>query len=458
MGPLHPHRRQRPLLAALVAALTGAILLGAPAPAALAADPAPTLQPGRAAAEREGRVAARQAPTTAERTTKVRGSIKAADKGVKYRVRWFTKDWTYIDERKVTGGIYSLSLRPGTYYLQFVDLRPAYNVAKYAPTDIKVKVGNRSVQKNVRMKRGAAITGTVRAGGKVAGGAEVVAANAAEQSYRVTANKRGQFALGGLPAGSYSLFTYDRKKQYVGRSTYLAGMRLGQVRNTPITLGTRAGRLLVDLRTTDGTVKEKVFVTAVSKATGQFWTVKARGGEAIFAGLFPGKYRMVAPGVGSYLPQDGAIKGARVKSGKDDLASSFTWTKRGATITGAVIDEEHPDAPMEDVQVLAYAASGGLLGSATTDADGLFTITGAITTQPDVTVKIQPGGNNPPYLQGTFYCKYGTASLPGVSVRTGEDTVVGILALPQLPTAQQDNRSNCGPDATAPRAVPRSPR
>ena len=451
MAPLQRPHPQRPLLVAVVAALVVPLLLGAGAAPAVAADPAPTLQPGVAAQERQARQEARQSPTTAERTTKVRGSIKAADKGVKYRVRWFTKDWTYIDERKVTGGIYSLSLQPGTYYLQFVDLRPAYNVTKYAPTDIKVKVGDTSVQKNVRMKRGAAITGTVRAGGRVAGGAEVVAANAAEQSYRVTANKRGQFALGGLPAGSYSVFTYDRKKAYVGRSTYLAGMKLGQVRNTPITLGTRAGRLLVDLRTKDGKVKEKVFVTAVSKATGQFWTVKARGGEAIFSGLFPGKYRMVAPGVGSFLPQSGAIKGAMVRSGKDDLASTFTWTKRGATISGAVVDEEHPDAPMEDVEVLAFDQSGARLGSATTGADGLFTITGAITTQQGVTVKIQPGGTNPPYLQGTYYCKYGTASQGGVSVRTGEDTVLGILALPQLPTAQQDNRSNCGPDATAPR-------
>ena len=450
MGHHLPRRPQRPLVAALVAAVTAALLLAPAAPAA--AEPTPTLQPGQATAEREARAAARQAPATAERTTKVRGSIKAADKGVKYRVRWFTKDWTYLGERKVTGGIYSLSLQPGTYYLQFVDLRPAYNVRKYAPTDIRVKVANKPVQKNVRMKRGAAITGTVRAGGKVAGGAEVVAANASEQSYRVKADKRGRFALGGLPAGSYSLFTYDRKKQYVGRSTYLSRMGLGQVRNTAITLGTRAGRLLVDLSTLDGRVKQKVFVTAVSKATGQFWTVKARGGEAIFSGLFPGGYRMVAPGVGRYLPQSGVIKGAKVKSGKDDLASSFTWTKRGATITGAVVDQEHPDAGMEDVLVQAFSAAGALLGSATTDDEGIFTVTGPITSQEGITVKIQPGGANPPYLQGTFYCKYAAAETDGVRVRTGEDTVVGILELPQLPTSQQDNKSNCGPDATAPRA------
>ena len=434
--PRHPQRR---LLAALVAVAATALLL-APA-TAVSAEPPPTLQPGQATAAREARAAARQVPPTAERTTKVRGSIRAADKGVKYRVRWFTKDWTYIDERRVSGGIYSLSLQPGTYYLQFVDLRPAYNVRKYAPTDIRVKVATRPVQKNVRMKRGAAITGTVRAGGKVAGGAEVVAANASEQSYRVKADRRGRFALGGLPAGSYSVFTYDRRKQYVGRSTYLAEMGLGQVRNTAITLTTRAGRLLVDLGTLDGRVRQKVFVTAVSKATGQFWTVKARGGEAIFSGLFPGGYRMVAPGVDGFLPQDGAIKGARVRSGRDDLASSFTWTKRGATILGWVVDEENPDELLENVDVRAYSGAGTLLGEDVTDNHGEFEITGSIDTQEGVRVVIEPHGNQP-YLHSTYYCKFEQLTTPAFSVTAGRSTVLD-LALPQQPNSEQDTK-DCG--------------
>lgn len=403
MGPVHRRHRQPALLAALVALLSGALLLGAPATGTAAADPAPTLQPGQVQEQRSARQA------TAERTTKVRGSIRASDRGVKYRVRWFTKDWAYLGQRKVNGGIYSLGLQPGTYYLQFVDLRPAWDVSKYAPTDLKVKVGSRPVRKDVRMQRGAAVTGTVRAGGKVAAGAEVVAADAAERSYRVKADKRGRFALGGLPAGSYSLFTYDRRKQHVARSTYVADLAAGQVRDTAITLGTRAGRLLVDLRTADGKVQDAVFVTAVSKASGQFWTVRARRGEAIFAGLFPGRYRLVAPGADGFLPQTGAIKGALVRSGRDDLTSSFTWTKRGARVLGSVVDAEHPDAPLEDVDVRAFAADGRLLGAATTDTDGLFSLTGSIDTQDDVTVVIQPGGTNPPYLkQGNLYCKYAT--------------------------------------------------
>lgn len=389
-------------------------------------------------------------------------SAHAAEKGrvvgevlvpgnVKLKVRWFDKNWNFLGSRKVNGSIYSLRLAPGTYYLQFTDERPAYNVDKYAPTDVRVKVkAGKKVQKNVRMKRGAAITGTIRAGGRPLGGAKVVAANANEQSFSTKANDKGQFAIGGLPDGSYSVFTYDRKKTWVDKSTFVQGLRSSQKRHVGIVLRKKAGKLLVDLRAGGQRVKETVFVTAISKASGQFWTVKAKRGEASFKGLYPGKYRMVAPGVGNYLPQDGAIKGANVKAGRADLASTFTWKKRGASISGFVLDEVYPDTVLEDVQVLAFAKDGRLLGSTSTSGDGSFTLGGPITTQGGITLKIQPGGSNPPYLTGAYYCKFGASSLSPLSVTQGEDLQVGDLLLPQLATSEQDNKSNCGPDHTAP--------
>ena len=389
-------------------------------------------------------------------------SAHAAEKGrvvgevlvpgnVKLKVRWFDKNWNFLGSRKVNGSIYSLRLAPGTYYLQFTDERPAYNVDKYAPTDVRVKVqAGKKVQKNVRMKRGAAITGTIRAGGRPLGGAKVVAANANEQSFSTKANDKGQFATGGLPDGSYSVFTYDRKKTWVDKSTYVQGLRSTQKRHIGIVLRKKAGQLLVDLRAGGQRVKETVFVTAISKASGQFWTVKAKRGEASFKGLYPGKYRMVAPGVGNYLPQDGAIKGANVKAGRADLASTFTWKKRGASISGFVLDEVYPDTVLKDVQVLAFAKDGRLLGSTSTSGDGSFTLGGPITTQGGITLKIQPGGSNPPYLTGAYYCKFGASSLSPLSVTQGEDLQVGDLLLPQLATSEQDNKSNCGPDHTAP--------
>ena len=73
------------------------------------------------------------------------------------------------------------------------------------------------------MTRGGYVTGTVRTGdGKPAKGARVVAANRAEQSFETTANGKGQFALGGLPQGKYSVFTYDQQKRWVGKSAWAA--------------------------------------------------------------------------------------------------------------------------------------------------------------------------------------------------------------------------------------------
>ena len=171
-------------------------------------------------------VGATTTSASAAETGKVRGAIYAG-KGLADRIQvtWFDSDWHYIGKRKLSRGVYSLRLRTGTYWLQFTDLRPVYDVTRYAPTNVKVTVrSGRTATKTVHMHRGAAITGVVKAGGKPAGGARIVAANTSEQSFSVNANSKGQFAVGGLPAGSYSVFSYDRAKKWVGKSLWVPGM------------------------------------------------------------------------------------------------------------------------------------------------------------------------------------------------------------------------------------------
>jgi hypothetical protein len=364
---------------------------------------------------------------------------------VPLRMRWFNEDWQFMDERKVNGPIYDLTLPVGTYYLQFVDERPAYDIKKYAPTDIKVVIRkDKTVQRDVRMKIGAAITGTVRGGGKALAGARVVAANANEQSFETKANDKGQFAIGGLPDGSYSIFTFDRKKEWVGKSTYLRGLKARQVRNTAIALKTRAGSLRVELKTGREKLKQKVFVTAISKASGQFWTVKATKGVAIFNGLFPGKYSMVVPRVGIYLADQGPIAGADVKSGRADLVSSFTWTKLAARMTGTVVDGRYPDYEMKDVIVELRDADGNKLTSTVTNDQGKFWMNIGTPTLKNVTVRIKPGGFTAPYMQGEEYCKFGSSETPQLSVAKGDELDLGTLALPHLPSEQQDSPNICG--------------
>ena len=168
------------------------------------------------------------APATAA-DGRVRGAIVGpGDKSPKVKVSWFAEDWTYLGARKANGGGYSLVLPAGTYHLQFTDSRPAYDVEKFAPADVLVTVSDGATTvKNVKMRRGASIGGTVRAGGKPAAGARVVAANKERNSFETTANAQGQFALGGLPAGSYSVFTYDKRKVFVGKSPTCPSSRPG---------------------------------------------------------------------------------------------------------------------------------------------------------------------------------------------------------------------------------------
>lgn len=371
---------------------------------------------------------------------------------VALKVRWFDEDWTFLGARKVTGSIYSLTLAPGTYYLQFTDERPAYNVDKYAPTDLKVTVrSGRKTQKNVRMQPGAAITGTVRGGGRALAGATVVAASADERSFRTKANKKGQFALGGLPDGSYSVFTYDRRGEWVDKSTFVQRLRSRDRRDVAISLGRKGGRLLVDLRAGGQKIRETVFVTAISKASGQFWTVRARRGEASFKGLYPGGYTMVAPGVGNYLPQETAIRGARVKPGRADLASVFTWTRTAASAQGYVVDAEHPERDLEGARVRLFAADGSLLGSARTDATGQFFIGGQLLTQRGVTLVVDPDPVNGSAYLGTqpYRCKFGATELAGIALEVGTTTQVGEVPLPYLPVEQQDGYPQHDPSCAA---------
>ncbi|WP_028644762.1 MSCRAMM family protein [Nocardioides sp. URHA0020] len=377
-------------------------------------------------------------------TGRVRGAVYGG--GIsKVTMLWFTKDWTYLGRRTVHDGIYTLRLKPGTYRIQFVDQRPAYDVTKAAPKDIKVTIGAGGTKtRNVHMRRGAAVTGTVKAGGKVARGAKVVAANTSEQSFEVKANSKGQFALGGLPAGSYSVFTYDRKKRYVAKSLWVPRMKSGQAKNVSIHLNRKAGRLLVDVYAGPNPATGTPTVTVVSRSNGQFWSAKVRHGSASFSGLYPGKYKIVVPGVGNYLPATGKVRGGTVKGGRVAFGS-YRLTKRGATVSGTVVDAKDPSYPLSGAQVLLFDKAGAKLGTATTNSRGVFSFGGQLTTQNGMTVVAQPGQYSAYLGKGTHYCKYGKKKSPTFVVHTGRNTTIGKVALPHLAASQQDSAEVCGP-------------
>lgn len=364
------------------------------------------------------------APSQAADTGRIRGAIVQKGAGApKVSLTWFRSDWSYLGKRKVSGGAYSLALRPGTYYLQFTDLRPSYDVTKSAPATVKVTVraGATSV-KNVRMRRGASIGGVVKAGGKPAAGARIVAANTDEQSFESTANKQGQFALGGLPPGNYSVFTYDKRGTWVGKSTYLRGLKGPAYKNVNIKLTKRAGTLLVDLYAGRSTYPGAAYVTAVSRSSGQFWTAKASRGSVTFRGLYPGSYDLQVPGVGNYLAAKVRVK-AKVVSNRVKFGSA-RLTKRGGWITGTVVADNDGHA-LKGASVRLFAKDGSEIGHTTSSASGTFTLDGQLTTQNGLTVVAGPGPYSP-YLDN---CPYRVKKVGGISLTTSRRTAVPAVRL-----------------------------
>ena len=133
---------------------------------------------------------------------------------------WFTKDWTLprqAGSSRAAG--YSISLPPGTYHLQFVDQRAGVRHQEVR-ADRRQGDGPRErppTVKNVTMQKGATITGTVQQRQRQAGRAASRSRppTPASSPFSTTANDKGQFAIGGLPQGKYSVFTYDTAKNWV---------------------------------------------------------------------------------------------------------------------------------------------------------------------------------------------------------------------------------------------------
>lgn len=368
---------------------------------------------------------------------------------------WFDANWNYLGQKSANGGGYSLTLPPGTYHLQFFDQRPSYDVSKFAPTDVQVTVrANDLTKKNVTMWKGAAVTGTARGGGKALGGASIYAANKDGRSFSTTANSKGQFAIGGLPQGQYSLFTYDKKKVWVGKSTWAGSVKPGKIKNVGIKLTKKAGNLTLYLFTPDGLLGTKTTLTVTSKQTGQWWSTTSSGGTFVFKGLHPGGYKVEFDGAGVWFAKTGTVEQASVKSGKMDFGS-FHLTKRGGWMVGSVVDgggpQEGPtDFDMKGVQVGLYNADGQKIASATTDEDGNFRLSGQLVTQSGLTVAVDPNPNSGGWMQAAppdNWCLFVGGEMTGLGITQGQETQIGPVPLPRSTASAQANQCLVPPPA-----------
>ncbi|MDI6911036.1 hypothetical protein [Nocardioides sp.] len=359
------------------------------------------------------------------------------------KLLWFDAGWNYVGQRKLgSARSYSLTLDPGTYYLQFVDQRPAYDVTKYAPTDVQVTVrANDLSTRNVTMRAGAAITGkAVNGMGRPLTGATIVAANRGQQSFSTIADDRGQFAVGGLPQSQYSVFTFDRARTWVGKSTWAGTVKSGRIKNLPVRLATRAGELTVYLFTPNGLLARKATLTVMSKQTGQWWTDTSSNGTFVFKGLYPGGYTAKFDGAGVWFAAEGAVKDATVRSSRPTFGK-FRVTKRGGWVTGTLVDGGDPTFTLappyegaKGAEVTLYDADGDPIATAFSDANGDFKLEGQLATQSGLVIDVQPTEQSGGYMIGERWCHFEQASFPAegsYDLTSGQETFVGELALPR---------------------------
>ena len=379
----------------------------------------------------------------------VRGSIGLPHRDhPKIQVLWFDRSWNYLGRRAATGNGYSLTLPAGTYRLQFVDRRPSYRIDKYAPTDVTVTVrANALTTRNVKMRRGGFITGTIRNGrNKPAAGARVAAANRAENSFETKANKRGEFAIGGLAKGVYSVFVWDRARRWVDKSTFAGRIRPGRGEHLRIRLRRPAGTLTTYLFTPDGLLPGKTSVTVTSKATGQWWTARAKRGTVRFRGLHPGRYTLKFDGSGPWLPATLRVRKAKVRSNRAAFGS-VRLTRRGGWVTGTVVDAADPTRPARAIagaRVSLRTAAGREVASTTSSPNGAFTLSGPLTTQSGMSVVVTPREGDDSWLQGQDWCMFSSGTRTAVSLTTGRATDLGPVPLPRSAAPGQPDRCLVG--------------
>lgn len=353
------------------------------------------------------------------------------------KMLWFDRDWHYLGQKAANGGGYSVWLQPGSYHLQFVDQRPSYDLKKYAPTDISVTVRPRDITtKNVRMQPGAAITGVARAGGKALRGATIYAARTDERSFPTVADKKGRFAVGGLPEGRYCLFTFDKAKRWVDKCTWVGAVQAGKARNQDVVLRKPAGNLTVYLFTPNGRMRSRAAVTVTSKQTGQWWTATARDGTAVFRGLHPGGYTLRFTGAGVWLPRTASVQRATVRSGAMAFGR-FEITQRGGWVTGTIVDGGDTITPMVGAQVWLFDRDDRLVASAVSGPDGAFTLQGQLTTQAGMTLVAAPKADGGGWMQGALWCRFDQSAARSVDLVTGQETWVGNVSLPRWTGSDQ---------------------
>lgn len=346
------------------------------------------------------------------------------------RVQLFDANWNYVKQTKAKrNGIYEMSSPgPGTYHLQFVDARPAYDTRAYAARlDVRIKIGSSSKQQNVRLRRGGAIGGVVKVKGRPAPHARIRAISNGGQVITVRADKRGQYALGGLAKDDYRVYAYDAKNRRVGRSKLVRSVKLKTFRKVSFNLKTRPGTIRGFILTGGNRASGTVYVTAVNKKTGEYWVARVTRGNLSLRGLTPGSYRLQVPDTGGYFGSTfniGYVRAGRTHNTTVNLPTS------GGTFSGKAVDATS-GAGIPNISVRLTDARGKVQAELPAKQDGSFRIGGNVRPQSGMKITIFAYGK----IQGHTYAAEVRYPL---SVANNSNQSLGVIKLtrtdPPTPT------------------------
>lgn len=378
----------------------------------------------------------------------------------KIQAQLFDGNWSYLRQVRAKSGRFQFrDLAPGVYYLQVTDLRPRYDISAYATQNARLVVqSGRTTSKIIRMRRGGFITGrVVTPKGRAAGARIVATPKGAGPTYEVNADGQGQFAIGGLPRGGYSLWAWDKRKTWAGKSTWVGGIKVGKGKhNRVLRLNTRAGGLNGIVLAGGNPTRDTGYATAVNKKTGQWYTFPIRAGSFSVRGLYPGRYRVTLPGMfnngnAGYLGGDVVPRG-KVRPGRT-LNRTLHLNSRGGWVTGTVKGQ---DGDAQDLlggaTVSLYDRYGSLWHRVKTASNGTFRIGGTTPAQGLMTIVVELYGES----GGRTYRARVVRS--NITLSNGRASAQGTIVLkPQPKPAPSPTSTPTGTATPTPTASPSSP-
>ncbi len=341
-----------------------------------------------------------------------------------------------------TEGTYTLAgLNTGSYTIQFEPESSSY-LSEYYPaarsleaaTPVAVAAGHTVEAINAALPASATMSGTVSGSGETPiAGAEVTAVSSEGFARTTTTSSGGAYELNGLPPGRYTVHFEPPADTTVALAQYFRGatapqnaevvdLESGQTK-TGINASLVAASSIHGTVTEAGTANDLAGVEVIATASEGAATAQATtnsNGEYTISGLPAESYTVQFDEPAHYVSQ--YYKNATVPEGAEPVTLTTGAATEGinasltpgATISGDVSQEDN--TPAAAVTVTALSTDGSTSGTATTDQNGAYRITGL--PAGSYTVEFEPTTQN--YVSQYYPSGSSAKGATAVTLATGQ--------------------------------------